>query len=227
MITMKKKILQNTLVCLLMSVMISCATQQPIFLSEYATIRLSNNTITSNDRPILRVAKSVLNLEEKKLFFEKDSLPKNVRKYISTILRECHSSQDTLVAISQDFIVSKGLRTSQKQNANYLYRFDFEIDRWICSYIADPAEYVPPLDNPFVFFRKVYVVERRNRIIVKDYFGDISVIYVIQGRNKEALFNSTSVWNPSEFPALISTAYYIQERLDPISHNIAKNKTIN
>ena len=83
------------------------------------------------------------------------------------------------------------------------------------------------MDNPFVFFRKVYVVERRNRIIVKDYFGDISVIYVIQGRNKEALFNSTSVWNPSEFPALISTAYYIQERLDPISHNIAKNKTIN
>lgn len=108
-----------------------------------------------------------------------------------------------------------------------MYHFDFEIDRWVCSYIAVPAEYVPPVGNPFMFFRKVYVVERRNRIIVKDYFGDISVIYVIQGKDKKSFFNSTSVWRPSEFPALISTVYYIQERLDPISHNIAKNKSFN
>lgn len=207
--------------------MISCVTQRTVFLTEHATVRLSDNSIESNEQPILRVAKSVLNLEEKKLIFERDSLPKNVRKYIYTILRECHSSQDTLIAISQNFIVLKGLKTSQKPDANYMYHFDFEIDSWVCSYIAVPAENVPFVRKPCVFYRKVYVVERRNRIIVKDYFGDISVIYVIQGKDKEAIFNTTFVWRPSDFTALITTVNYIQERLDPISHNIAKNKFFN
>ena len=105
-----------------------------------------------------------------------------------------------------------------------MYHFNSEIGSWVCSYIAVPTEDIQSVDTPCVFYRKVYVVERRNRIIVKDYFGDISVIYVIQGKDKKAIFRTTPVWRPSEFPALISTVYYIQERLDPISHNIAKNK---
>lgn len=227
MIMMKKKIIQGVFIYLSMCVLISCVTQRTLFFTNHATVRLNDNSIESNGQPILRIAQSVLNLEEKKLIFERDSLSKNAKIYIYDILRECHSSQDTLIVISQDFIVLKGLKTSHKPDANYMYNFDSEIGRWVCSYIAVPTEDIPSVDKSCVFFRKVYVVERRNRIIIKDYFGDISVIYVIQGKDKKAIFNTTSVWSPSEFPALITTTNYIREKLDPISYNIAKNKYFN
>lgn len=227
MIIMKKKIIQSIFVYLSMNVMVSCVTQQTLFFAKPATVRLNDNSIESSGQPILRIAQSVLNLKEKKLIFEKDSLSKNIKKHIYTILRECHSSQDTLIAISRDFTVLKNIKSDRKPDVNYIYHFDSESGRWVCSYTDGSTEEFPFMGNPCVFFRKLYVVQRKNRIIVKDYFGDISVIYVIQGKDNDATFNTTSVWRPSEFPALITTANYIHERLDPISHNIVKNKYFN
>lgn len=224
---MKKEIAQFMLMCLSVSIMSSCITQRRLFFSEQAVIRVSDNSIEDNGQFILKVAPSVLNLKEKKLILEKDSLSENMKIYISTILRECHSSQDTLIAVSQDIIISKDLKTNRSLEANCMYHFDVETDRWICSYVDVPSGYIPFMDEPCAFYRKVYVTKRRNRLIIKDLFDDISVLYVIQGRDNQTDFSTTSVWDPSDFPSLITTSNYIREKIDPISYDIAKHKYIN
>lgn len=85
---MKKKIIQGIFVYLSMCVLISCVTQRTLFFTKHATVRLNNNSIESNGQPILRIAQSVLNLEEKKLIFERDSLSKNAKIYIYMIFYE-------------------------------------------------------------------------------------------------------------------------------------------
>lgn len=224
---MKKRIIQIALVCLFVTVMFSCITQRSLFFTRQAFINRSNNSIESDDQFVLRIAPSVLNLEKKELTFGEDLLSKNMRKYVSTILQECHSSQDTLIAVSKDFIVLKCAKTAQELDANYIYNFCFDTGRWICSYVDAIAKDIPFIDKPCIFFRKVYVVKRKNRMIVKDYFKDFSIIYVIQGKNRKTDFYTTSVWNPSDFPTLITTTNYIRERIDPISYDIAKNKCFN
>lgn len=215
------------LVFLSLSVVFSCSTQRRLFFARETLISANSNSIESDGRTFLRVDPCVLNLAEKRLTVEKDILSKAMKSYLYSILQECHSSRDTMIAASRDFIVLKNVEINQKPDANYIYSLNFDDGRWVCQYIDALAGDTPLIGETCSWFRKVYVVKRKNRVMVKDYFGGIAVIYVIQGKDKKTDFFTTSVWNPTDFPTLITTTNYIRERIDPISQDIAKSKYLN
>lgn len=221
---MKSKIISVLFVCLYMNVMFSCVTQRHLYFARQVELNATNNSVESNGKSILKVTTSVLNFKDKKLIFEKDLLSKNQKKYISTILQECHSNQDTIIAVSPDFIVLKNQETNQKLDINYMYHLNFDTSRWVCSYVDITTGYIPFVDEPCAFLRRIYVVKQRNRIIVKDYFRDISVIYVIQGKDNKTDFYTTTIWSPADFSTLITTTNYIRERIDPVSQDITRHK---
>lgn len=75
---------------------------------------------------------------------------------------------------------------------------------------------------PLFFLREVFINKKMNLIIVKDRFKDISVIYTIQGRAKNAPYTITNIWYPRNFNYFISIAGYIKDKIDPISIETAK-----
>ena len=62
--------------------------------------------------------------------------------------------------------------------------------------------------------------------IFKDSFGDIAIVYVLQGRDSKAPFSQTSAWRPADISAMISTAYYIKKEFDPKSHAVATGRYV-
>ena len=180
------------------------------------------------DQPVFKVATSVLNLKKEQLALNKDALPKERAAYIASILKECHSDQDTIIAASPDFTLVKSTGTHSKRDVGYMYSYqlDFESGRWVCIGLDAATERVPTMDGVCGFLRRVYVTKRRNRVIVKDSFGDIAIVYVLQGRDRKAPFSHTSAWRPADISAMISTAYYIQREFDPKSHAVATGRYV-
>ena len=108
----------------------------------------------------------------------------------------------------------------------YSYQLDFESGRWVRIGLDAATESAPTMDGVCGFLRRVYVIKRRNRVIVKDSFGDIAIVYVLQGRDSKAPFSHTSAWRPADISAMISTAYYIQREFDPKSHAVATGRYV-
>ena len=180
------------------------------------------------DQPVFKVSTSVLNLKEKQLALNKEALPEEWAAYIASILKECHSTQDTIIAVSPSFILVKSTGTHSKRDVGYMYSYqlDFESGRWVCIGLDAATERAPTMDGVCGFLRRVYVIKRRNRVIVKDSFGDIAIVYVLQGRDRKAPFIDTSAWRPADISAMISTAYYIQREFDPKSHAVATGRYV-
>ena len=170
----------------------------------------------------------MLNLKEEQLALNKEALPKERAAYIASILKECHSDQDTIIATSPSFILVKSTGTHSKRDVGYMYSYqlDFESGRWVCIGLDAATESAPTMDGVCGFLRRVYVIKRRNRVIVKDSFGDIAIVYVLQGRDRKAPFRDTSAWRPADISAMISTAYYIQREFDPKSHAVATGRYV-
>ena len=179
-------------------------------------------------KPFFKVATSVLNLKEVQLALNKDALPKEQAAYIASILKECHSTQDTIIAASPSFTLVKSTGTHSKRDVGsmYSYQLDFESGRWVCIVLDTAKESAPTMDGVCGFLRRVYVIKRRNRVIVKDSFGDIAIVYVLQGRDSKAPFSHTSAWRPADISAMISTAYYIEKEFDPKSHAVATGRYV-
>ena len=122
----------------------------------------------------------------------------------------------------------KSTGTHSKRDVGYMYSYqlDFESGRWVCIGLDAATERVPTMDGVCGFLRRVYVIKRRNRVIVKDSFGDIAIVYVLQGRDRKAPFSHTWAWRPADISAMISTAYYIQREFDPKSHAVATGRYV-
>ena len=220
---MKKRALHTLFACLCVSALASCGIQQELHFAQRTTLDPSTNAIVVDDKPIFKVATSVLNLKEEQLALNKEALPKEWAAYIASILKECHSTQDTIIAASPSFILVKSTGTHSKRDVGYIYSYqlNFESGRWVCIGLDAATERVPTMDGVCGFLRRIYVIKRRNRVIVKDSFGDIAIVYVLQGRDSKAPFSHTSAWRPADISAMISTAYYIQREFDPKSHAVA------
>lgn len=203
--------------------MSSCTTHQKLLFAEGFVYRADNNSIEHNGLPILKIDPSVLSLEKKRLTFEKEQLSEALKKHISSILRECSSIQNDVIATSQDFIIVRN-NNGCGLDTKYVYQFDFESDRWVCAYADTPANTHSSMEDSWSFSRSVYVINRRNRMVIKDCFGDISVIYVIQGKDRKSPFYTTLIWNPAVFEDFITIANYINVEINPISYSIARNK---
>lgn len=225
---MRKIAIQALCACLYMSILASCGAQQALCFAPQTTLDTSTNTIKVADQPVFKVSTSVLNLKEKQLALNKEALPKERAAYIASILKECHSDQDTIIAASPSFILVKSTGTHSKRDAGYMYSYqlDFESGRWVCIGLDAATERVPTMDGVCGFLRRIYVIKRRNRVIVKDSFGDIAIVYVLQGRDSKAPFSDTSAWRPADISAMISTAYYIQGEFDPKSHAVATGRYV-
>ena len=225
---MKKRSLHSLFACLCVSALASCGSQRALHFAQHTTLDPSTNTIQVSDKPIFKVATSVLNLKEEQLALNKDALPKERAAYIASILKECHSTQDTIIAASPSFILVKNTGTHSKRDVGYIYSYqlNFESGRWVCIGLDAATECVPTMDGVCGFLRRVYVIKRRNRVIVKDSFGDIAIVYVLQGRDSKAPFSHTSAWRPADISAMISTAYYIQGGFDPKSHAVATGRYV-
>ena len=225
---MKKRSLHSLFACLCVSALASCGSQRALHFAQHTTLDPSTNTIQVSDKPIFKVATSVLNLKEEQLALNKDALPKERAAYIASILKECHSTQDTIIAASPSFILVKNTGTHSKRDVGYIYSYqlNFESGRWVCIGLDAATECVPTMDGVCGFLRRVYVIKRRNRVIVKDSFGDIAIVYVLQGRDSKAPFSHTSAWRPADISAMISTAYYIQREFDPKSHAVATGRYV-
>ena len=225
---MKKRSLHSLFACLCASALVSCGSQRTLHFAQRTTLDPSTNTIQVGDKPIFKVATSVLNLKEVQLALNKDALPKERAAYIASILKECHSTQDTIIAASPRFTLVKSTGTHSKRDVGcmYSYQLNFESGRWVCIVLDAATERVPTMDGVCGFLRRIYVIKRRNRVIVKDSFGDIAIVYVLQGRDSKAPFIDTSAWRPADISAMISTAYYIQREFDPKSHAVATGRYV-
>ena len=225
---MKKRALHTLFACLCVSALASCGIQQELHFAQRTTLDPSTNAIVVDDKPIFKVATSVLNLKEEQLALNKGALPKERAAYIASILKECHSDQDTIIAASPDFTLVKSTGTHSKRDVGYIYSYqlNFESGRWVCIGLDAATERVPTMDGVCGFLRRIYVIKRRNRVIVKDSFGDIAIVYVLQGRDSKAPFSHTSAWRPADISAMISTAYYIQRDFDPKSHAVATGRYV-
>ena len=225
---MKKRALQALFGWLCVSALISCGSQRGLHFAQRTTLDPSTNTIKVDDQSVLKVSTSALNLKEVQLALNQEALSKEQAAYIASILKECHSTQDTIIAASSSFILVKSADDGRKLNTGYIYRYqlNFEAGRWICIGLDTAEEDVPPMDDACGFLRRVYVIKRRDRVIVKDDFGDIAIVYILQGRDSKAPFSQTSAWRPADVSAMISTAYYIQREFDPISHAVASGRYV-
>ena len=225
---MKKRALHSLFACLCVSALASCGAQQALCFAPQTTLDTSTNTIQVDGKPVFKVSTSVLNLKEEQLALNKEALPKERAAYIASILKECHSTQDTIIAASPDFTLVKSTGTHSKRYVGYMYSYqlDFESGRWVCMGLDAATESAPTMDGVCGFLRRVYVIKRRNRVIVKDSFGDIAIVYVLQGRDRKAPFSHTSAWRPADISAMILTAYYIQREFDPESHAVATGRYV-
>ena len=208
---MKKRSLHSLFAGLCVSALASCGAQQTLCFAPQTALDTSANMIKVADQPVFKVSTSVLNLKEKQLALNKDALPKEQAAYIASILKECHSTQDTIIAASPRFTLVKSTGTHSKRDVGcmYSYQLNFESGRWVCIVLDAATERVPTMDGVCGFLRRIYVIKRRNRVIVKDSFGDIAIVYVLQGRDSKAPFSHISAWRPADISAMISTAYYI------------------
>ena len=225
---MKKQDLQALFGWLCVSALASCGSQRALHFAQRTTLDPNANTIKVDDKPIFKVSSSVLNLKEEQLALNKEALPKERAAYIASILKECHSDQDTIIAASPSFTLVKSTGTHSKRDVGYMYSYqlDFESGRWVCIVLDAAKESAPTMDGVCGFLRRVYVIKRRNRVIVKDSFGDIAIVYVLQGRDRKAPFSHTSAWRPADISAMISTAYYIEKEFDPKSHAVATGRYV-
>ena len=225
---MKKRSLHSLFACLCVSALASCGSQRALHFAQRTTLDPSTNTIQVGDKPIFKVATSVLNLKEEQLVLNKDALSKERAAYIASILKECHSDQDTIIAASPDFTLVKSTGTHSKRYVGYMYSYqlNFESGRWVRIGLDAATESAPTMDGVCGFLRRVYVTKRRNRVIVKDSFGDIAIVYVLQGRDSKAPFSHTWAWRPADISAMISTAYYIEKEFDPKSHAVATGRYV-
>ena len=225
---MKKQALQALFGWLCVSALTSCGSQRALHFAQRTTLDPNANTIKVDDKPIFKVSTSVLNLKEEQLALNKEALPKERAAYIASILKECHSDQDTIIAASPSFTLVKSTGTHSKRDVGYMYSYQLNFDsgRWVCIVLDTATERVPTMDGVCGFLRRVYVIKRRNRVIVKDSFGDIAIVYVLQGRDRKAPFSHTSAWRPADISAMISTAYYIEKEFDPKSHAVATGRYV-
>ena len=225
---MKKRSLHSLFACLCVSALASCGSQRALHFAQRTTLDPSTNTIQVGDKPIFKVATSVLNLKEEQLVLNKDALPKERAAYIASILKECHSDQDTIIAASPSFTLVKNTGTHSKRDVGYMYSYQLNFDsgRWVCIVLDTATERVPTMDGVCGFLRRIYVIKRRNRVIVKDSFGDIAIVYVLQGQDSKSPFSHTSAWRPADVSAMISTAYYIKKEFDPKSHAVATGRYV-
>ena len=225
---MKKIAIQALCACLYMSILASCGAQQALCFAPQITLDTSTNTIKVADQPVFKVSTSVLNLKEKQLALNKEALPKERAAYIASILKECHSDQDTIIVASPSFTLVKSTGTHSKRDVGsmYSYQLNFESGRWVCIVLDTATESAPTMDGVCGFLRRIYAIKRRNRVIVKDSFGDIAIVYVLQGRDNKAPFRHTSAWRPADISAMISTAYYIEKEFDPKSHAVATGRYV-
>ena len=99
---MKRRSLHSLFACLCASALASCGSQRALHFAQRTTLDTSTNTIKVGDKPIFKVATSVLNLKEEQLALNEEALPKERAAYIASILKECHSDQDTIIAASPD-----------------------------------------------------------------------------------------------------------------------------
>ena len=225
---MKKRSLHSLFACLCVGTLTSCGAQQALCFAPQTTLDTSTNTIKVADQPVFKVSTSVLNLKEVQLALNKDALPKEQAAYIASILKECHSTQDTIIAASPSFTLVKSTGTHSKRDVGsmYSYQLNFESGRWVGIVLDAATESAPTMDGVCGFLRRIYAIKRRNRVIVKDSFGDIAIVYVLQGRDRKAPFSHTSAWRPADISAMISTAYYIEKEFDPKSHAVATGRYV-
>ena len=114
---MKKRSLHSLFACLCVSTLASCGAQQALHFAQRTALDASANMIKIADQPVFKVSTSVLNLKEEQLALNKEALPKERAAYIASILKECHSTQDTIIAASPSFTLVKSTGTLSVMSA--------------------------------------------------------------------------------------------------------------
>lgn len=201
---------------------LSCSTHKLLFSDIPVTIEMNKNSILQGDSLLVRIDTLLLSFRSKKFITTADSLSRETGKYATHILKECGSISDTIIAIANNIVIVKNSPNNYPTRANYQYYRDYE--NWVTCNVGYRKLDSISFTTPFSFFRKVYIVRKKNRVILKDIFADISVIYIVQGKDKTSKVYITSVWNPVDFNSFMTTASYIQREFDPISIDISEKK---
>lgn len=223
-----EKTVLSLFLCFSLISLASCVSQRVLHFTESTEILTDDNAIAIHKKPIVRIKPQILDFHRQKFVCHESLLSKQESNYISTILQESQSSNDTLMAASNNIFVVKESDRTRKTNANYRYQLDPETGSWVCMYVNDMIDNIVNVNgSDESFLRNIYVIKKKNRVIVKDSFRGFNVIYVIQGNNKTAPFRTTSIWNPVDLPAMVTTTNYIKEHFDPISINIALSNESN
>lgn len=210
---------QHAFFCLFLCVMSSCVSQKLRFGSKCYNAQIVDNSLLLNNETLFKADLRAIDLTTKKLLFCCDSISDRKLDYLGYVLKDCNSYNDTIIAFSNDLIILKSDESDEKTDSHYSYYYNTDNNQWVCQYNSEMEH----LSGTSFFQREVHMTKKRNRVMIKDFFGTFSIIYVIQGLDNAIDFYTTEVWNPVDFSSFITTSNYITDRINPISYSIAKS----
>ena len=202
--------------------LMSCTTRKIVFAHRAVAIDEKESTILIEDTLTVKF-NPFTQLSGKNTFIHnRSNLTNEIEKYTVKVLHKSISLKDSVIAILPCMIITaSNEKADVNSDVSYYYYFDSNIGRGGNMQNVDKIPYSRS-PFPLFFLREVFINKKMNLIIVKDRFKDISVIYTIQGRAKNAPYTITNIWYPRNFNYFISIAGYIKDKIDPISIETAK-----
>lgn len=223
---------QCCLFFVLLFILSSCKTHELVFTNDQVFVDQNTRRVTYKSLALtVPLNRDFYNLGDKKinLYSQDDQLSSPLKKYTYKIVQEAQASSDSIVSvIPGKMIVLKSdpsLFARESKEMNYCYQWDYKNDSWISCSITDAIPFDMNSDA-LAFYRSVYKNKKQNRVVVKDLFKGLTVIYILQGENSKiedvtpSLF-TTRVWSPPQFTNFITTAFYLRDKIDSVSQQIA------
>ncbi|MBR3303982.1 MAG: hypothetical protein IKI67_07385 [Bacteroidales bacterium] len=216
-----KNYLNNYAIWLLLALMLtSCSPKRLNFLEKPAEVVYKNNSLQSGEKTLFKTRPSDFSLRDESIILTQDSLSVNDIKYYSRVLKESAMATNDIIAIinkgSHHTIILLRKEGNAPEIDGQLY---FSGGEWA----GAPADFFEKTEYP-TFGRKLFLFKKRKRIIVRDDFNDIHIVYVIQGIDKKSKGQARIfTWDPTRFNNFLSLASYINKEIDPVTKSVAIN----
>ena len=216
-----KNYFNNYAIWLLLALMLtSCSPKRLNFLEKPAEVVYKNNSLQSGEKTLFKARPADFPLKEKRIILTQDSLSENDIKYYSQVLKESDMGANEIIAIinkgSHHTILLLRKEESAPKIDGQLY---FSGGQWT----GAEAEFFEKTEYP-TFGRKLFLFKKRKRVIIRDDFNDIHIVYVIQGIDKHSKGQATIItWDPTLFNSFLDLARYVGAEIDPITKSVAIN----
>lgn len=216
-----KNYFNNYAIWLLLALMLtSCSPKRLNFLEKPAEVVYKNNSLQSGEKTLFKARPADFPLKEKSIILTQDSLSLNDIKYYSQVLKESDMEANEIIAIinkgSHHTILLLRREGSTPEIDGQRY---FSGGQWA----GAPAEFFEKTEHPS-FGRKLFLIKKRKRVIIRDDFADIHIVYVIQGVDKKSKGQATIItWDPTLFNSFLDLARYVGAEIDPVTKSVAIN----